>query len=42
MGKLLYVYLHGHNGDNLDLDPVELVEAAPAAGLHQPREDPTD
>lgn len=39
---LLCAYLHGHNGDDLYLDSVELVEAAPAARLHQPREDPSD
>lgn len=39
---ILCAYLHGHNGDDLYLDSVELVEAAPAARLHQPREDPTD
>lgn len=36
------VYLYSHNGDNFDLDTVELVETSPAARLHQAREDPAD
>lgn len=35
-------YLNGNDGDDLDLDPVELVETSPAPGLHQPREYPAN
>lgn len=31
-------HLHGHNGDNLDLDAVKLIETAPASRLHEPGE----
>lgn len=33
--------LHSHDRDNLDLDTIELVEAAPASRLHEAREDTT-
>lgn len=32
------VHLGGHNGQDLEVDAVELVKAAPRAGLHEARE----
>lgn len=32
-------HLRGHDGEDLDGDPVEFVEAAPGAGLREPAED---